>query len=68
MIKLRDRVKMTDDAIRGGLHSCNGLPIESSSTGILISILPNGHYRVLRDRRKAIETYHPSFWEKEIQE
>lgn len=60
-----DRVRMSPRALKAKLHIPGSLPIESSSTGVIISILPNGHIRVLRDKRKDIQRYHPDFWIKE---
>ena len=63
-IRERDRVKMTQKALDQGLHKPGYLPIEPSFTGTVISVLPSGSLRILRDRRKDIVRYHPSFWEK----
>ena len=62
-LKEGDRVRMTKIAIDQHLHKVGRLPIEPSSTGVVISILPDNFIRVLRDNRKDIRKYHIKFWE-----
>jgi len=59
----RDRVRMTKKALEQCLDGklWHGGP--PSSKGVVISVTRTGFLRVLRDNRKTVESYHPSFWE-----
>ncbi len=53
---------MSKSALSQRLHISRTVPVEPSSTGIIVSVLSDGHIRVLRDGRKTVCTYSPDFW------